>query len=86
MFPSPTMTGYRQPPNLRRILCKGKLYHVNRVNRLQRGAHTNAPRWKTCGKPCKVCPFTIEQNDTDTGTASGYTHNISEPVSTIGSA
>ena len=81
MFPSPPMAGYRQPPNLRRILCKGKLYQPNRAKRLQRGAHKNAPGWKKCGKPCKVCPYTLEKTSKVTGTASGYTHQITEAVS-----
>ena len=81
MFPSPPMPGYRQPDNIRRILCRSKLYPVNRSKRLQRGAHKNAPGWKKCGKPCKVCPFTLDKTQIVTGLASGYSHQIKEAVS-----
>ena len=80
MFPSPPMASYRQPDNLRKLICKSKLYPLTRTKRLQRGAHKNAPGWNKCGKPCKVCPFTMEKCSTVTGTASRYKHTIKEPV------
>ena len=81
MFPSPPMPSYRQPDNLRRLICKSKLYPIDRANRLKRGTHKEAPGWKRCGKPCKICPYTMENTNTVTGTASGYKHQIKEAVS-----
>ena len=80
MFPSPPMPSYRQPPNLRKLLCKSKLYPITRAKRLQRGAHKDAPGWRKCGKPCKACPFTMGNTKLVTGLASGYRHEIKEPV------
>ena len=61
MFPSPPMPSYRQPDNLRNLICKSKLYPQNRSKRLQRCAQNIAPGWNKCGKLCKVCPFTLEK-------------------------
>lgn len=80
MFPSPPMPAYRQPDNLRRVLCKAKLYPLNRANKLKRLTHKEAPGWKKCGKACKICPFTMENTSTVLGSASGYLHQIKEPV------
>ena len=30
MFPSPPMASYKQPDNLRKLLCKSKLYLINK--------------------------------------------------------
>ena len=81
MFPSPPMPAYRQPHNLKKIICSSKLFPIERSKRLQRGAHKNAPGWRKCGKPCKVCPFTLDNTKSVTGTASGVTHDIKESVS-----
>ena len=80
IFKSPPMASYRQPPNLRRLVCKSKLYPINKNRKLGRGAHKNAPGWKKCGKNCKICPFTLDNTSKVTGMASGYTHEIKEPV------
>ena len=81
VFPSPPMASYRQPPNIRRLLCRSKLYPVNRNKRLQRGTYKTAPGWKKCGKGCKICPFTLDNTKEITGLASGYNHTIKESVS-----
>ena len=81
IFPSPPMASYRQPPNIRRLLCRSKLYPINRNRRLQRGTYKSAPGWKKCGKGCKVCPFTLDATKVVTGLASGYRHDIKECVS-----
>ena len=81
VFLSPPMPAYRQPDNIRKILCKSTLYPVTRANRLQRGAHIDAPGWKPCGKPCKICSYTMEKTSTVAGSASGYLHKIQQPVS-----
>ena len=80
MFKSPPMASYRQPPNLRRLVCKSKLYPINKNRKLGRGAHKNAPGWKKCGKNCKICPFTSDNTNVVTGLASGFIHHIKEPV------
>ena len=75
------MPAYRQPPNLRRILCKSKLYPARRANRLNRTTHKDAPGWKKCGKPCKICPYTLDNTSAIIGTASNFKHVIKEAVS-----
>jgi hypothetical protein len=81
MFPTPPMPAYRQPDNVRKIICKSKLYPLNRATRLKRQTHKEAPGWKRCGKPCKICPFTMGNTSAVVATASGYIHTIKEQVS-----
>ena len=71
----------RQPKNIRRLLCKSKLHPDTRNQRLKRGTHKEAPGWKRCGKPCKACPYTMDNTSNITGTASGYQHSITQAVS-----
>ena len=80
VFKNPPMASYRQPPNLRRLMWKAKLYPLNRHNKLQRGAHKNAPGWKKCGKNCKICSYTLDKTNVVTGLASGYSNPIKEAV------
>ena len=80
MFKSPPMASYRQPPNLRRLICKSKLHPISKGKKLARGAHKNAPGWKKCGKNCKICPYTMDNTDVVTGSASGYAHQIKQAV------
>ena len=80
MFKSPPMASYRQPPNLRRLVCKSKLHPISKGKKLLRGTHKNAPGWKKCGKNCKICPYTLENTDVVKGLASGYTHQIKQAV------
>ena len=75
------MAAYRQPDNLRKLLCSSKLYPVSRGDKYQRISHTNAPGWKRCGKNCKICPYTFKNTKEITGTASKYKHVINEHVS-----
>ena len=80
MFKSPPMASFRQPPNLRRLLCRAKLHPQDRATRLTRGTHQSAPGWKKCGKNCKICPYTLPNTKTVVGLTSGYTHEIREAV------
>ena len=80
VFKSPPMASFRQPPNLRRLLCKAKLHPQDRSVRLTRGTHQNAPGWKKCGKNCKICPYTLPNTREVVGLASGYRHEIKEAV------
>ena len=81
VFPAPPMPAYRQPDNLRKLLCKSKLFPVSRAEHLKRAAHKQAPGWKKCGKPCKVCPYTMDNTQTVIGTASLNKYTIREAVS-----
>jgi hypothetical protein len=81
IFPSPPMPALRQPPNLRSLLCKSKLYPVKRSDRVKRGTHKDAPGWKKCGKPCPVCPFTLPDCAEVVSQNTGYIHSIVDPVS-----
>ena len=81
IFPEPPMPAYRQPKNIRRLLCKSKLHPDTRNQRLKRGTHKEAPGWKRCGKPCKACPYTMDNTSSIIGTASGYKHDITQAVS-----
>ena len=71
------MSSFRQPPNLRTVLCKAKLHHQVR---LTLGTHQNAPGWKIYGKNCKICPYTIPNTRSVVGLTSGYRHEIKEAV------
>ena len=80
IFPKTPMPAYRQPPNLRKLLCRSKLYQVKRTLTLKRSTHKEAPGWKKCAKPCKICPYTWENTQSITGTASKFNHEIKEAV------
>ena len=80
MFDSPPMASYRQPPNLRRLICKSKLYPLSRNSKLQRGTHKNAPGWKKCSKPCHICPFTLPDCQEVVRQISGCKHKIKDPL------
>ena len=80
VFKSPPMASYRQPPNLRRLICQSKLYPISKRKNLVRGAQKSAPGWKKCGKNCKICPYTLNNTNTVTGLASGYQHRIKQAV------
>ena len=76
------MAGLRQGKNLRRLICRAKLYPKpsSRPTRTS----TSAPGWYPCskfsGKQCPVCPFTLPATSTVTGLASGYKHQIKDTV------
>ena len=80
VFPEPPMAALRQPPNLRRMLCRSYLYSIKRGDRLQRSSHKNAPGWHKCGSNCPICPFTFPATTTVTGLVTGYKHQIKQPV------
>ena len=81
IYPDPPMPALRQPKNLRRILCRSKLHPITRSTRVKRNTHKQAAGWKRCNKPCKVCPYTMDQNNQVTGLASGYNHQITDSLS-----
>ncbi len=50
MFPKPPMVAYKQPPNLKSMLCRAKLLQNKHPKRKLVGM-------KPCNKPCNVCPY-----------------------------
>ena len=42
-FPNPPMAALRQPPNMRKILCRSSLYPISRSDRFVRNSHRSAP-------------------------------------------
>ena len=81
VFPNPPMVSLRQPPNLRRLLCKSTLNKIQREDNLKRNTHRNANGWKKCGKMCKICPYTSKACTTVTSQITGYTHIIKQSLS-----
>ena len=75
-FNLPPMVAFRQPLNLRRILCKSKLPVI--VKRVQR--HENSG-WRPCGNNCPICPFTLPKTSILHGQASNYKHEITDKLS-----
>ena len=50
IFPLPPMVAYKQPPNLKSVLCRAKLPHNKHPKRRLVGM-------QPCNKPCNVCPY-----------------------------
>jgi hypothetical protein len=50
IFPLPPMVAYRQPPNLKSVLCRAKLPQNRHSKRRLVGM-------QPCSKPCNVCPY-----------------------------
>ena len=53
MFKSPPMASYRQPPNLRRMVCKSKLFPVGKNKKLMRGTHKMLQGGRNVAKTAK---------------------------------
>ena len=81
VFEAPPMAALRQPPNLRKVLCRSTLFNINRVDKFLRNSHRNAPGWKKCGKGSSTCcPFALPSTKTVSGQVTGFVHNIKEAV------
>ena len=81
VFREPPMVALRQPPNIRRMICKATLSQPKRGDRLGRKTHKSAPGWKKCGKGSTTCcPFALPTTETVTAQVNGYTHQIKDPV------
>ncbi len=50
IFPLPPMVAYKQPPNLKSVLCRAKLPQNKHPKRRLVGM-------QPCNKPCNVCPY-----------------------------
>ena len=80
LLPNPPMAALRQPPNLRRIICKSFLHTVNRSDTVKRNSHKSAPGWHKCGKGCCICPYTFAPTKHITSQITGYKHQIKKAV------
>ena len=81
VFQEAPMAALRQPPNLKKIICRSKLYPTTRAEKYSRTCHKNAPGWKKCGKGTTTCcPFTLPPTTQVTGQVTGYTHTIKDSV------
>ena len=81
-FPKGPMVAHRQPPNLRKALCRARLYPsiTTRPTRTTR----STPGWRPCGAgnkgQCPICPYTLPPTSEIVGLASGYRHTITDFV------
>ena len=81
IFKNPPMVAYRQPPNIRKLLCKSSLTKMKNISkRPTRGTHTNTAGWRKCSKPCPICPMTLPNSKQVTAQVTGYTHQIVDSV------
>ena len=74
------MGALRQGSNLRKYLCRSKLFKSSRDTHFQRNSRKNAAGWKKCAKPCPVCPLTAQPKNTVNSEVSDYIHSIKTPV------
>ena len=79
-FEHPPMVAYRQPQNIKQILCKSSLIAIKSKVRFKRGTHYDAPGWKNCKKPCPICPMTLQACKEIKSENTGYTHKIIDSV------
>ena len=80
VFPEPPMGCLRQGSNLRKYLCRSKLYKNSRDTQYQRNSRKNLTGWRKCSKPCPVCPLAAPSKHTVQSEVSDYIHNIKTPV------
>ena len=80
-FSDPPMPALRQPPSLRKLLCKSTLSPVTRGDQFQRKSHRTAPGWKKCGKGSTTCcPYALPNKTIVTGLVTGFKHQIKDAV------
>ena len=80
-FKNLPMAALRQPPNLRKLLCKSSLYSIRRGDKFTRNAHRSAPGWRKCGKGSTTCcPYALPPTTTVKGQVTGYSHTITDSV------
>ena len=78
---TPPMAALKQPPNLKKLLCRLKLYSFKRGEKLTRKWHKSAPGWKKCGKGSTTCcPFALPPTTKVISQVTGYTHTIKDSV------
>ena len=70
------MGALKQGSNLRKFLCRSKLYATSRDTHYQRNTRKTAIGWKKCSKPCPVCPFAAPSKLEIHSEVSDYKHTI----------
>ena len=55
IFPTPPMVAFKQPPNLKNVLCRAKLPTTQKPKRVISGM-------KKCNNPCNTCPYVLPSN------------------------
>ena len=55
-FPKPPMVAYRQPPNLKSVLCRAKLPKIKHSKRRKNGL-------QKCFGACDICPYTLTSKE-----------------------
>ena len=80
-FEHPPMPAYRQPPNLRKIICRSTLPQIKREDNFTRKSHRSAPGWKKCGRGSTTCcPYTLPAATEVTGLYTNFKHKIRDAV------
>ena len=80
-FLDPPMVALRQPPNLRKLICKSILPQHKRSDKLVRKSHRHAPGWRKCGKGTTTCcPYALPPTSEVTGKVNGFKHKIKDSV------
>ena len=75
------MVALRQPPNLRKLICKSTLPQHKRSDKLVRKSHRQAPGWRKCGKGTTTCcPYALPPTSEVTGLVTGFNHKIKDSV------
>jgi hypothetical protein len=59
-FPKPPMVAYKQPPNLKNMLCRARLPKEKDKEKTTKRIE---PGLKRCFKPCNCCPYVITSNE-----------------------
>lgn len=77
-FPKSPMAALRQPPNLRKLLCKSKLYSQISRKEVCRTCSRIQPSWKKCGKSCPICSYALPACKNIEGTFSHFKHEFKE--------
>ena len=78
-FEKAPMVAYRQPANLRKLICRAKLFNCTKRSNSRQARKDNIG-WRKCGNSCHICPFTLPKTNHLTGIASNYTHNIKQKL------
>ena len=81
VFPNRPMAGLRQGMNLRRLLCRTRLYP--QISERPTRTSRKKPGWNRCSgntKQCPICPFTAKPTTQVISDFNGYIHTIKDSV------
>jgi hypothetical protein len=82
-FDAPPMAALRQPPNLRKMICRSSLPTVKREDRFTRNSHKSARGWRKCGKGSTTCcPYALPPTSQVTGLVTNYKEEVIHRYST----